>query len=151
MQKLTKKKMEMIRAHKINMTRRYFKIYRNLHRGNFSIQSYNDIKKGFRVTDRGSSMLLFNVDFRVSENGRQKVIKEKRKNVHAFVLPTSYSHLTGEVKTEHLREIYYNPYKYSSFVYKDTEEVAEDVSIMLAHDNKLYDATGNTLEDLAIY
>ena len=57
------------------------------------------------------------------------MIKEKKKNVHAFVMPLSYKHLSKRASSkqsvEGLREIYYNPYKYNSFVYKDTGEGLE--------------------------
>lgn len=116
-----------------------FRVYRNLHRGNFSIKSYVDLVSGYRVTDRGEIVLMKNCSFKIYESGRQRVIKEKRKNVHAFVEPTSYEHLNEKADVSKLREIYYNPYKHDSFVYKDTEEKIEKASMVLAQDNKLYE------------
>ena len=59
-------------------------------------------------------------------------------------MPTNYKHLSkrkgSSYNTEELREIYYNPYKYNSFVYKDTEESLEGKSIdkVLLINNKVY-------------
>ena len=122
-----------------------FRVYRNLHRGNFSIQSYVQEKKGYRVTDRASTAILEDCNFRIYEAGRQKVIREKRKNVHAYVEPISYRHIKGDVDVTNLREIYYNPYDYDSFIYKDTQEKVSKRVTILAHDNKLYDVTNRLI------
>jgi len=111
---------------------RLFRVYRNLHKGNFSIQSYLQEKHGYRVTDRASIAMLENCQFKVYENGRQKV-----KNVHAYVESKSYKHLEDKLDVSKFREIYYNPYKHDSFVYKDTLEKVEKVARVLAQDNKL--------------
>jgi hypothetical protein len=118
-----------------------FRVYRNLHRGNFSIQSYIKEKGGYRVTDRASTVILEACAFRIYESGRQKVIKEKRKNVHAYVEPMSYRHVAGDVDVSNLREIYYNPYEFDSFVYKDTLKKVDKISRVLTYDNKLYDVS----------
>ena len=116
-----------------------YRLYRNLHRGNFSIQSYIKQKGGYRVTDRLSSVILEDCTFKVYETGRQKVIKEKKKNVHAYVELISYKAVYVEVDVANLREIYYNPYEFDSFVYKDTLKKVYKANRVLAYDNKLYD------------
>ena len=122
-----------------------FRIYRNLHRGNFSIQSHLKDEGGYRVTDRASTAILNDCTFRVYDAGRQKVIREKRKNAHAYVEALSYRHIKGEVDVTGLREIYYNPYTLDSFVYKDTgEKVVKKVNI-LTYNNKLYDVTNKLI------
>lgn len=130
---------------------RRFKIYRNLHKQTFSIQGYVQEKKGYRVIDRANTMLLTDVTFKVMETGRQKVLQEKRKNVHAFITPVKYEvlkqkmHLEAFVKLlggkKLVREIYYNPYKFDSFVYKDTEEKlnGKSLPLVLMMNNKVYE------------
>ncbi len=118
-----------------------YRFYRNLHKGNFSVQFYIQEKKGYRVIDRVNSAILEDCTFRVYEVGRQKVLREKRKNVHAYVEPKSYKHIQGEVDVTNLREIYYNPYEYDSFVYKDTKKAVLSVSRILTYNNKLYDVS----------
>lgn len=118
-----------------------FKIYRNLHKGNFSIQGYVKSKKGYRIVDRVSSAILEIVTFRVYESGRQRVLRERRKNVHAFVTPVSYDvKVMKNYDVSKLREIYYNPYKHETFVYKDTGEPVYGVlSKVLLKNNKVYE------------
>ncbi len=118
-----------------------FRIYRNLHRNNFSIQSYLQERKGYRVTDRVSSAILNNCKFRIYESGRQKVINERRKNVHAYIEPESYKAINEEVDVSNFREIYYNPYKFDSFVYKDNLLKVDSVETILAYNNRLYDVS----------
>jgi hypothetical protein len=77
---------------------------------------------------------LKDVSFAVQPAGRAKVLRERKKNVHAFVrgdkvlgmLTTQPFDPVPSVKEmrESLayREVTYNPYKYETFVYKDTEQ-----------------------------
>lgn len=54
-------------------------IYKNLHNGLFSIRQNGLVvghAKSFHITD---------VSFKVSNAGRQRVLKEKQKNIHAFI------------------------------------------------------------------
>jgi len=122
-----------------------FRLYRNLHQGNFSIQSYLQEKKGYRVTDRASSVILEDCRFKIYENGRQKVIQEKRKNVHAYIEAISYSKTSGDIDVSNFREIYYNPYDHDSFIYKDTGCKLNSVQSILAHNNKLYDVSNEVI------
>ena len=56
-------------------------VYRNLHNGLISIQ---DLSTGL-VVGHADAIDLKRADFIVREAGRQRVILEQRKNVHAFV------------------------------------------------------------------
>lgn len=60
------------------------RVYKNLHRNRFSIIAMEGPDKG-KVVGHAADVLLMDADFRVSEAGRQRVIREGRKNVHAFV------------------------------------------------------------------
>ena len=95
-------------------------VYYNLHKKTFSVQ-----KSGL-ILLHADYVKLKNVEFRVRKGGKEKVRKEKSKNVHAFVIgdiieyceyPCSDipTNVDGDVVT-------YNPYKYDSFVLKNTEE-----------------------------
>lgn len=95
-------------------------VYYNLHKHTFSV------KKGGIVFLHADFVKLKDVEFRVRKGGREKVNLEKSKNVHAFVIGTLVDYCkypcdkipeepTGDIVT-------YNPYKYESFVYKQTEE-----------------------------
>lgn len=91
------------------------KVYYNLHKHTFSIQTKTP--KGWRVTDYADSLNLTDVEFRVSEAGRRRVLKEGRKNVHAFVIGT----LTDE-ELDTTIDVSYNPYKAGYFFRKDNNE-----------------------------
>lgn len=83
-------------------------VYFNLHKKLFSVR---DHITGI-VVGHTNMIALENVTFKVSEAGRQRVLREKRKNVHAGVL--------GTVKELPVPppefSAFYNPYKYDSFV-----------------------------------
>lgn len=88
------------------------RVYRNLHKGCFSVQTY-ETGRGWRVRAHTTRIRLDDVEFKVMETGRQKVLKERKKNVHAFVI--------GTVRMEQPRYhqnvgVKYNPYVFSSFV-----------------------------------
>jgi hypothetical protein len=61
------------------------KVYRNLKHGKAAPPLYSIMHKG-RVIDRRHRVMLSTATFKVNEAGRQRVIIEKRKNVHAFVI-----------------------------------------------------------------
>ncbi len=82
-----------------------------------------------RVVAHRDNVLLFHTTFKVSQAGRERVLREKRKNVHAGVCGNWYGmFVTDDTSLTAVKErgelITYNPYKYTTFVYKDTEEEA---------------------------
>jgi hypothetical protein len=95
-----------------------YKVYRNLHKNCFSVLKYNPEKKGYRLHDHVHHAFLDNVEARVSEAGRQKVLREKQKNVHAFLLCDNYKKIESFYGHTYLNEVVYNPYKHDSFVVK---------------------------------
>lgn len=107
------------------------KVYFNLHKFMFSVQQNNLVvlhTDGLKLTD---------VKFQVRESGRQKVLQEKKKNVHAFVNGTFQGTIT-EADTSEYKQATYNPYKYSSFVDKETEEPLKEASEVILINKKIY-------------
>lgn len=95
---------------KIDLTKKV-KVYWNLNKACWSI------KQGSRVVDYASNILMKTCSFIVSEKGRQRVIKQQRKNVHAFV-EGFISELNVECKPPRFKtKISYNPYKRKTFFY----------------------------------
>lgn len=88
------------------------KVYFNVRKKKFSV-----LVNG-KVRDHVDFVDILNPTFKVSEAGRQRVLKQKRKNVHAFVV--------GEVVSEPDRHpskrVTYNPYLHSSFVEFDNQD-----------------------------
>ena len=103
----------------------FIRSYWNVHQNLFSVQDY----KTGRVIDRADNILLINPSFIVRQGGRKRVIKEGKKNVHAFVVGYRPSKFTTEEWDEYYhadkdwRDVTYNPYKNTTFVYKDTGEI----------------------------
>ena len=91
-------------------------VYFNLHKRVFSIRS---CKTG-RVIHHAKDVHIVNPKFVVRKGGRQRVLRERKKNVHAFVrgnLTTFKDNPSRLADT-----IGYNPYKYDSFVNVTDEE-----------------------------
>ena len=96
-------------------------VYFNLHRKLFSIRACEGPNKG-RVIAHRETVTLLQPQFKVSQAGRARVLREKRKKVHAtvrgtweqddFILPV----LAKRIQ-QRGNEITYNPYKMSSFSY----------------------------------
>ena len=91
-------------------------VYYNLHKKLFSVKALEGPNKG-RVIAHRTELNLGNVTFKVSEAGRQRVLREQRKNVHAGVVGEWY----GTVQPmDNGTPVTYNPYRFTSFVVADT-------------------------------
>jgi hypothetical protein len=90
-------------------------VYRNLRHGHKSIPLYSIMQNG-RVVKRAHRILLTSVKFIVRESGRQRVLREGRKNVHAFAVGFMRGSAAGtDSKGKLPVKIGYNPYKGSTF------------------------------------
>jgi len=92
-------------------------VYFNLHKKCFSVKALDGENKG-KVVQHTDNVVLLLPEFKVSEAGRQRVLREKRKNVHAGVVgwynsAVDVAKIGNAYKTTNVR---YNPYVYSSFV-----------------------------------
>ena len=99
-------------------------VYFNLHKKLFSVRS-RMTGKVFAHVDKVS---LSDPKFVVRKSGRDRVRREGKKNVHAFVKgsllgPDEGTILEALVNTiTKGKAVTYNPYKYETFVYADTEQ-----------------------------
>ena len=93
-------------------------VYFNLHKKLFSIKALEGEHKG-RVVAHRRALMLYDAVFKVSEAGRQRVIKECRKNVHAGVVGNWINEL---ISVDNRTQVTYNPYKYKTFVTKVDEQ-----------------------------
>jgi hypothetical protein len=94
-------------------------IYKNLHlsKPNNPVYSIRD-KKTKIVIAHASEIFLENVEFIVGKKGRERVLKEKRKNVHAFVR----GEWSAAFETDGLTRVSYNPYVSASFLSRATDQ-----------------------------
>jgi hypothetical protein len=100
--------------YKIDITKKVF-VYKNLHQDCWSI------KQGGLVKVHTTELNLWMCEFKVNRNGRERVRREKRKNVHAGVKGYMGESTWDTYPEELFDEVTYNPYKYKSFVMKGTE------------------------------
>jgi hypothetical protein len=100
-------------------------VYRNLAKGGFSIRSRETETYG-RVISHRDTVHLRDVEFVVREKGRQKVLEEEVKNVHAVLRGV----VAEESPVDKSTEVTYNPYKYSNFVERDTEKSLDQAAMV---------------------
>ena len=111
---------------------KYCEVYFNLHKRLFSVRH-----KGI-VVAHARNVKVIDAKFVVQPAGRAKVLREKKKNVHAFVEgfvvdAREADHFVDGEKTDQDIEnglsdwnesVYYNPYKCDGFTNTNTEQIA---------------------------
>jgi len=149
-------------------------VYRNLHKNCWSVKALSGPNRG-RTVLHASFVAVEGADFYVSQKGRERVLREQKKNVHAGVFGrVSYAvvekeryatcprarHVYGDGTLAHMsdvathpayREATYNPYKFSGFVFRDDLSVArlgEHDSVILTQNGKVYVENIETLIDV---
>jgi hypothetical protein len=95
-------------------------VYYNLHKHTFSVR-YNN-----KIILHADYVKLGDVEFRVRPGGKDRVRSEKQKNVHAFIIGDLMDYCEYPCDNMPIPSsdmvATYNPYKYDSFVYKETGE-----------------------------
>lgn len=124
-------------------------VYWNLHRKCWSIQSREGADYG-RVIAHAQEVSIDRPEYRVNQAGRERVLRECKKNVHAFVVGglICYRDLEGKVVeggrapvrlNAHMTEVYYNPYKVAEFVIKKTgEAIKSSIEAYLSRTKRVY-------------
>ena len=103
-------------------------VYKNLHKNTWSIRSCT----AGRVVGHADNIVVKNAKFVVQPAGRKKVLREQRKNVHAFIrgviepLPRV---TTFETPCD--VQVKYNPYHADHFYEVETEEVVTEAPIVV--------------------
>ena len=96
-------------------------VYRNLKHGRKTRPLFSVMQNG-KVVRRVHRILLADVRFVVREAGRQKVLQEGRKNVHAFVVGKIVGSAMGIDRNDKgfPVRVLYNPYNDANFVALNT-------------------------------
>ena len=93
--------------YQLDMRRKVF-VYKNLHRDCWSV------RQDGRVKAHCNNITLRDCVFRVNERNRQKVLRERQKNVHAgvhgYICDNDHTH--NELNT---RAVSYDPYRFAHF------------------------------------
>jgi hypothetical protein len=110
------------------------RIYRNLNNGRMSIQI--KMGKSWKVVGHVVDAVLEDVHFRVSEAGRQRVIRDGCKNVHAW----GEGILLGEIDEEIIAPINlaYNPYRNETFLERGTDHIIESCQFLVVRENQVF-------------
>lgn len=98
------------------------RVYYNFRRKLFSVQA--KVNNKWVVVEHTNNIVLRNAIFKVSEAGRQRVLKQKRKNVHAFIIGERFPFIPKSFV--YRDEISYNPYKGPNFVIANQPEKSVD-------------------------
>ena len=98
---------------------RTVRVYRNLHKKCYSIQQDGLVKA------HATELYLFDSAFQVNKKGRERVLVEKKKNVHAFVIGYLAQAIMGSwdaiVPPDMQERVSYNPYLCETFVRTKTK------------------------------
>ena len=118
-------------------------IYRNLHNDTFSIRRNGKVVKHLQ---HWQSIFLKDVKFAVQPAGREKVRREGKKNVHAFIrgtylAPSTFPHTTSEFKSKCTEWVTYNPYQNDHFTATVTDPETTFTSYQDVHEAKLVTLT----------
>ncbi len=120
-------------------------VYRNLHRSGKDGAVYSVRSKATRrVIDHRQWIILTDVKCHVGQSGRERVLREKSKNVHAWIEgllegtePVERSQIEFlewmDIKAwkHRLVGVTYNPYKYTTFVNVEDESPLHKVDLVV--------------------
>ncbi len=88
-------------------------VYFNLHKRVWSV------RQSGLVVEHTKCVILRDVRFLVGKAGRAKVLREKRKNVHAYASGYVCRPEDLPIIPERINAVTYNPYKHETFVYAE--------------------------------
>jgi hypothetical protein len=113
----------------------HVQVYWNLHK---TIWSIRDAKTRLIIAHK-SQLSLIDASFKVSEAGRQRVLRERRKNVHAYIEGLLEDVDCSVAAT--LRRVRYDPYKYNYFMV-DEHPVFYASSVIFNEDRSVWILAG---------
>lgn len=93
---------------------KHIRVYYNFRKKTFSVQE--KVNGSWKVVEHTNEIFIRNATFKVSEAGRQRVLKDKRKNVHAFILGERFPFIPKSFV--YRDEVSYNPYTGPNFMVK---------------------------------
>ena len=93
---------------------KHIRVYYNFKKKTFSVQE--KVNGSWKVVEHTNEIFIRNATFKVSEAGRQRVLKDKCKNVHAFILGERFPFIPKSFV--YRDEVSYNPYTGPNFMVK---------------------------------
>lgn len=110
------------------------RVYRNLNNGKISLQTKQH--KGWIVAGHITDCILKSVNFHVSESGRQRVIAQSTKNVHAWGQGTLIAQFDATVAAP--ISLAYNPYVNATFVDQASQQSICRCRYLVVRDNAVW-------------
>lgn len=110
-------------------------VYFNLHKHVWSVMVRGIVQR------HAPMVLIKDADFVVRPAGHAKVLRDRAKNVHAFVRGTDVSDQHFMTVDEGV-QLSYNPYRGPHFYRKDTGEVVESAGLVVLKSDKTVWAHG---------
>lgn len=107
-------------------------VYRNLHRDAWSLRVRG------RVVAHEDCVVLLNAEFKVGEKSRKRAVREKRRNVHAFVVG---KYDRADVRASSLRtgvRVHYNPFRGPHFTDGRGRALSRAMLVTLLGDGRVY-------------
>ena len=117
----------------IDYDRKVF-VYKNLHKDCWSIRQDGLVK----AHSDGSPISIYSAVMQVNKKGRERVLREKSKNVHAGI--SGYLRFDEDTVWHgwvDMVEITYNPYKYESFVHVQNKKPRYFASLCKLYQDKV--------------
>ena len=122
------------------MSQAKYYIYRNLNKGGFSVKH-----RGLVIANL-HKFTVDDVQFQVSDKSRGRAIRERSRNVHAYMTsstPPKELRWRDETFDKHIDEndmqaVYYNPFKTRTFVLEGTKHKVTSAEHVVARDGKVY-------------
>lgn len=109
------------------------RVYYNFTKKLFSVQE--KVNGSWKVVEHTKNINIHNATFKVSEAGRQRVLKEKRKNVHAMIIGERWPFIPKSFV--YRDEVSYNPYKSGNFIIKSENIPLDSAKYVTIIDNKV--------------
>jgi hypothetical protein len=109
-------------------------VYYHFRKKMYSVKALEGPQRG-KVILHTHDLFLEDCRFKVSESGRQRVLRERVKNVHAGVV----GRIAEPLAEEHKRfKITYDPYKYSAFMLCDTNAHVHEARFVQMNNRGVY-------------
>ena len=115
----------------------HVQVYRNINKTSpTGIHVYSVRGDDGLVKKHVEGIHLKDCKLRVGKKGRERVLAEKRKNVHAYIQGKEMDWWMGQWAAS--VEITYNPYKYDSFVVMETGEPIHEAHTVCIVENRIH-------------
>jgi hypothetical protein len=111
------------------------RVYRNLNNGRISVQAQDDQNR-WKVVAHVQDLVMCQVSLTVRQSGRQRVIAQRQKNVHAW----AEGRLVGVVD-EALDcpiNLAYDPYRNSCFVERSSQKPIVQCQALVVRNNRVF-------------